>query len=439
MTLDTIPRASSFSLSPSTVSAGSSMTVSIVRHSASFTHRVSYTFGGASAVVASAAGTSATFQLPMSLLHQIPNAISGTGSIRVETYSGGTLIGSAVSQSFTLTAPASVAPSFSLSVSRVDGNVPAGWGVYVQGQSKAAISVENPAGAYGSTIRQYSISGAGYSSSAQHYTTGLLNRTGSQTISATVTDSRGRSTTKLQTITIEPYALPGITAMAVQRCNADGALNDEGTCCRLTYAISVSSVGGRNIHSASYEARVSGQSGWSPLVVLSPGEPWAVLKPGEGSGLGENFSADQSYDIRMTVTDQIGSVARTAVLSTAPTTMDFKRGGKGVAIGKVAETDNLFEVAWNTKIHGNLEATGTIVATGTAGAPIRIPAHSDLNDYRAIGDYYNELNADAETMAGAPFGQAFYLEVRKIRGHRIAADIQLHCGAVLHSVSAKLG
>lgn len=36
--------------------------------------------------------------------------------------------------------------------------------------------------------------------------------------------------------------------------------------------------------------------------------------------------------------------------------MDFKSGGKGVAIGKVSETDNTFEVAenWDVKVYGML-------------------------------------------------------------------------------------
>ena len=36
--------------------------------------------------------------------------------------------------------------------------------------------------------------------------------------------------------------------------------------------------------------------------------------------------------------------------------MDFKRGGKGVAVGKVSEVDNAFEVAedWDVRVYGKL-------------------------------------------------------------------------------------
>ena len=36
--------------------------------------------------------------------------------------------------------------------------------------------------------------------------------------------------------------------------------------------------------------------------------------------------------------------------------MDFKVGGKGIAIGKVSETDNTFEISdkWDVKVYGKL-------------------------------------------------------------------------------------
>ena len=53
--------------------------------------------------------------------------------------------------------------------------------------------------------------------------------------------------------------------------------------------------------------------------------------------------------------------------------MDFKSGGKGVAIGKVSETDNCFEVSekWDVKVYGKLlseyikQAIGAIYPVGS--------------------------------------------------------------------------
>ena len=44
------------------------------------------------------------------------------------------------------------------------------------------------------------------------------------------------------------------------------------------------------------------------------------------------------------------------IVSTAAVVMDFKSGGKGVAVGKVSERDSTFEVAenWDVKVYGML-------------------------------------------------------------------------------------
>ena len=57
---------------------------------------------------------------------------------------------------------------------------------------------------------------------------------------------------------------------------------------------------------------------------------------------GGQISTEYSYDIRYTIADQFNTVSVQDIVSTAAVVMDFKSGGKGVAIGKVSETDNCF-------------------------------------------------------------------------------------------------
>ena len=73
---------------------------------------------------------------------------------------------------------------------------------------------------------------------------------------------------------------------------------------------------------------------------------------------GGNLSVDYSYDIRFTLTDAFGTVTVVDSLSTASVLMDFKAGGTGLAVGKVSETDNCFEVSedWDVKVYGMLLA-----------------------------------------------------------------------------------
>ena len=68
------------------------------------------------------------------------------------------------------------------------------------------------------------------------------------------------------------------------------------------------------------------------------------------------ISADYSYEVQYSLTDAFGTVSITDVISTAAVVMDFKQGGKGVAVGKVAEKDNTFEVSeeWDVRVYGQL-------------------------------------------------------------------------------------
>ena len=71
---------------------------------------------------------------------------------------------------------------------------------------------------------------------------------------------------------------------------------------------------------------------------------------------GGKISTETSYDIKYTLTDAFTTIAIQDIVSTAAVIMDFKRGGKGVAVGKVSEVDNAFEVAedWDVRVYGKL-------------------------------------------------------------------------------------
>ena len=135
----------------------------------------------------------------------------------------------------TLTIPSSVKPTISsLTASRVDGDVPSVWSIYVQSKSKATLTINGAAGSYGSTIKSYSISGGGYSGTVSTLTTGFLNSSGTITFTATVTDSRGRtSAAATVSITVVAYSVPSFSSYNSQRCNSGGTISD--TCCLSTH------------------------------------------------------------------------------------------------------------------------------------------------------------------------------------------------------------
>ena len=346
-TLDTIPRASSISsISGNTI--GSPITVNIDRKVSSFTHRVYYSFGSKkNSQISANAGTSATFTPPMSDCSLVPNAASGTATIRVDTYSGSTKIGTA-SKNFTLNVPASVKPTIeSFTAERIDGAVPSDWGVYVKGKSKAKLTISGAAaGGHGATLKSYSITGGGYTGSTAEYTTGVLNTAGTITFTGKVTDSRGRTASKTVSVTVEDYAPPVIQSASAARCDASGSLQDDGAYVLVTHSLTYSSLGGKNSLSRSYRFRRVGETSWRNT-------QYTETESGDIVGA-ENISPDYSYEIELKAEDELENVSQILSVSTAKVIMDWKKGGAGMAIGKVAEKDGL-EVAWPTYLHQNLQ------------------------------------------------------------------------------------
>ena len=162
---------------------GSATTISISRASSSFTHTLTYSFGSATGTITTkTTSTSISWTPALALANQIPSTTSGTCTITCDTYNGSTKIGTKTC-TLTLTVPASVKPTISsLTASRVDGNIPSTWGIYVQSKSKATLTINGAAGSYGSTIKSYSISGGGYSGTSSTLTTGFLNSSGTITL-----------------------------------------------------------------------------------------------------------------------------------------------------------------------------------------------------------------------------------------------------------------
>lgn len=347
LTLTTLPRVSGISCG--TLTMGTAGTIKIDRKASSFTDTITYKFGSTSGTICTkTSSTSVSFNPPVSLANQVPKATSGKLTITVTTYSGSTSIGSK-SISVTLNVPSSVVPTIgSLTATIVNGDVPSSWGIYVQSKSKTTLKINNAAGAYGSTITGYSISGGGFSGSSSSLTTGFLNTTGSITFTAKVTDSRGRtSAAKTVTISVVAYAAPAISKYSLERCLASGTLSDEGTCVLGNVTFTYASCSSKNTVTTSVQYRKVGETSWTDAnTTFTSGTNFVFGSAG--------ISAESTYEVQLNVKDAFGTVTVVGTVSTASVLMDFKAGGKGIAIGKVAETDKAFEVnsSWSAHFYG---------------------------------------------------------------------------------------
>ena len=356
--LTTIPRATTPTLSASSVNLGSSVTIILPRASSSFTHTVTYKIGNASGTIGSSLGTSVSWSPPLSLGSQIPNTTTGTVVITCTTYNGSTKVGTKT-VNLTVTVPSSVVPTIgTITLTETVSGLNAKIGAFVQGQSKIAVSI-SASGAYGSSVTTY-ISKFGSSSfNGASFTISNINTSGSVTLSVTVTDSRGRKATKTQTATVLPYQIPEISAFTGIRCNQDGTANEDGQYVQLTYSYDISPLNNKNDKTITIAYRQVGTSNYTTLKTESNySQSAATYIPSTV------FSVDNSYEFKLTVADYFKTVKFDLEITTAFTLMDFSSGGHGMAIGKVAEYEDLLEVALPAVFNESIQYPNNILWSG---------------------------------------------------------------------------
>lgn len=386
-TFDTIARASSISSVTASVAAGGTVSVSIDRK-ASFLHKVLFKFGSYSHTINDAA-TSASYVIPLSWLAAIPNGTSGTASVTVTTYSGSTQIGNAVSKSFTITAPATVVPTItSVTLSEAVSGIAAKFGSYVQGKSKVK-AVTVAAGAYSSKISTVKVTIEGKSYTGTDITSGVISGSGTVAVSVTVTDSRGRTATKAQNITVAAYAAIYLKHLKANRCDAKGVIDENGAYLKAEVQYTVSSVGGKNTAAYKLQYKEATSATWLNLVTGS-----ALTLTSSSPSASAILNVNKQYNVRVQVTDFFGTATSNTVnIGTAFTLMDFHSSGKGIAFGKVAQEAGTadFDLIIKAK-NGEIPSGAITLETGT-----------DLNNITALGFYMIPNTTVSGTILNKPF------------------------------------
>lgn len=380
----------------SSIALGRSGTVSIPSLSgsnASNYHTVTYqtSAGGYSGTISSrlTSGQSATFYPSLSWASAIPSNTAMTCTITTTTYtSGGSWVG-ANSKTITLTVPnnSSTKPSCSVSVTAVD---PTGNGAYVSGFSQVRANMRNMVGKYGASVRTYSISMSGWSTSgnvsgsSMSATSPTLSGSGSRTITLTVTDSRGYSNSTSTSFTVLGYTRPLITSFQAFRTSSATSTTQDltGSYLRVVIQLSPSSP---SISGNSHTGTLS----CSPTV---SGMPSSVT-----SNYSHNFSISNgsSYSLTFTYGDEYSRSTVTASVSSVAVPLDIRYNGTAIGIGKYAETNNLVDIGLNTRIREDLQVDGDL--TGTNIYKIRyqdIPDGADLNTYLQPGFYRSRASAN---------------------------------------------
>ena len=392
ITVDWSEPATQPSLSSSSVYMGSSVTITTTATNSAYRHTLKYTFGSASGTIATGVAGSYSWTPSLDLARQIPSTTVGYGTIYCETYSGSTHLGTK-SVSIALYVPSSVKPSAGTLSASINSDT-SGTGKYVKGMCKAKITLSGSSGSYGSSISSYTITGGGYNVNSASLTTDTLATSGTITFTASVTDSRGKTSNSVTcSITVLDYTKTSVSSCKVYRCDSNGNAANAGTSFAIECTANYSSGISGNTVTISAKYKKSSDSSYSSEISCTNGSKKVV---------NGNLSTSSTYDVQITVRDKYNSVTLNYTLPIKSTLLSFIKN-VGMAIGKVAELKGWLDIAWHTRIRGNLQVDGTISSSDQYRIKWQtIPDGADLNDdiYRVPGYYRSPIAA--YTIANAP-------------------------------------
>lgn len=209
---------------------------------------------------------------------------------------------------------------------------------------------------------------------------------GTSASATTVTYVAGASYTANAGITLYAvwelaYVKPRITTVSVVRCDSAGTAADEGQNGLVSFKWACD----KSVSSIKIEWKLTSATTWSSTTVSASGTSGTVSQVVGADAL----SVENTYDVRITVSDSGGSSYAISSLTSMKFALDILSGGQGIAFGKTAETEGLAEFAYETKF------------TGGILQPI-LPAETDL-DTVLIPNVYSGLNITTYTYYNVPF------------------------------------
>lgn len=338
LTVDYSNKISAITPSASTVAMGGSFSVSLSVSRSEYTHKITCVFGSRRITQNLAAGvTSCTLQIPVEWCTQVPNAVSGVGTVTAETFEGSTSLGTS-SARITFTVPVSVVPSPGSISYTVDNplNIP------ISNRGIVA-SLSGQAGVYGSTISAYVLQSEGFSSSSENLVIDSITRIPSSsqvrtiTISATVTDSRGRSATTTRNVDVYEWDVPYFSALEYYRCNSAGVKSEDGHYIRVQGTYACFSANNRNSISPCTIKIVPKRGGTE----IDGGQLAQNTPKVVGGG---SLSSDDEYYLRLTLTDRVTSIVYQYNIFSSVYVIHFRNGGTGVAFGMAAVDNNTVKI-----------------------------------------------------------------------------------------------
>lgn len=332
------------------------------------------------------------------LLNAMASIKSFTGTFAVTTYSGSTQIGSTSSQTATVqTTAANSAPTLSgftyedsySTTTNITGNNQ----LFIQSHSTLKVTPATATAKNGASISNYTASCNGVSASntsGAAITVGKIAKSGSVTVTLTVTDSRGYTASVSKTITVIAYAKPKLSSVTLRRTNeieAEMQLKFNGS----ISAISVDGTQKNSVQYVRYQYKKTSETSY--------GSYTSILSSTTRSGTSFSFSnlelcnldAGSSYDFHLQIQDRLFSLSSLDVYFVVP------QGTPLIALRKKKVGINTPNPQATLDVGGDISASGQILMNGyniMGLVQAAIPDTTNLNDLTTPGIYFRRSTAN---------------------------------------------
>lgn len=307
------------------------------------------------------------------LLNAMASIKSFTGTFAVTTYSGSTQIGSTSSKTATVqTTSANSAPTLSgftyedsyTTTKNITGNNQ----LFIQSHSTLKVTPGTATAKNGASISNYTASCNGVSKSSTSntaITVGKIAKSGSVTVTLTVTDSRGYTASVSKTVTVIAYAAPKLSSVTLRRTNeieAEMQLKFNGS----ISTISVDGTQKNSVQYVRYRYKKTSETSYSGY--------YSILSSTTRSGTSFSFSnlellnldAGASYDFHLQIQDRLFSLSSLDVYFVVP------QGTPLVALRKQKVGINTPNPQATLDVGGNMRVNGSpladfVIQQGTSG------------------------------------------------------------------------
>ena len=314
------------------------------------------------------------------LLNWMASMKSFTGTFAVSSFSGSTQIGSISSKTATVQTtagkPASPAATPAPSISgftyadsyTTTKNLTGNDQLFVQNYSTLKVTPGTATAKNGASISNYTASCNGLSSSnttGSALSVGKIAKSGSVTVTLTITDSRGYTAETSQTVTVIPYTKPKISSITLRRTNdieAEMQLKFSGS----ISAVTVDGTQKNSVVYVRYRYKKTSESSYGSYTSIYSG----TTKSGTSFSYSNlelcSLDANSSYDFHLQIQDKLYSLSSLDLYFTVP------QGTPLIALRKKKVGINTPDPQATLDVAGDMRVDGSpladfVIQQGTSG------------------------------------------------------------------------